>query len=922
MRFRWFLCCCPFIALLSAAVLSSRLPAQQSAPARHWSADDILRQESAGGLQVSPDGRWLVWVKSWMDTEKGRVANLVLSSLTADREVQLTRGKQLDTSPRWAPTGRRIAFLSTRPVPDAKGDVGRPQLWIIDPTGGEPYHLTSLVRGIRTFAWRDSATILFLAEEEPSRSEEMLKQAKDDSKVVDDSLHQPPVRLFALDVPSRTITRLTTNTDWMEQLSVSPDGRYAVTVHRRQLSYEFDQSQPPVAWLWDLATGTGTQLFKDRPRLAPSLAGWAPDGGGFYVEVDSTRHPRFSNATITLLKYYDVARGLLQPVDLDWPRGLGGAVQPVAGGAMALLADGVKLRLARLTRSGTRWTRTILGGEHAGNIFGFAASTDGRTIAYVHSAASTPPQLYRAAVDGDRLGAATQLTRLNPSFAAKPTPKTEIVRFRGARRDEVEGILYYPLDYEPGKKYPLILSIHGGPASADLDAWSDRWAYPHMLLAERGAFQLKVNYHGSSNYGLDWVESICCGKYYDLEIPDLIAGLDYVVRRGLADTARLATMGWSNGAILSTELTTRLPRLKAASVGAGDVEWISDWGNVDFGKAFDNYYFGKAPYEDPQLYIRKSPFFRLDKVRTPTLIFFGTEDRNVPPSQGWSHYRALQQHGKTETRFVLFPGEPHGLQQLAHQRRKIAEDLAWFDRHLFGYEPAAAALTAALARESFDSTSPLGLAIRRQGVARVNGLYGERMGGVLVPEVIPVPRADSIGREYPFLLGRFEVTRAQWAAYDSTYTIEPGTENHPVGGVSFERAKDYVSWLVAKTGGKWRLGTEKELRPLYDAAGASGETTLDWWAGYRLNPDDAARIAERVSWLTAPAPLLRPVGSGSPSLPRALIFDLGGNVSEWAIGADGKGVLLGGSADRPADPRARRAEAGEEYRGLRVVRER
>ena len=130
-------------------------------------------------------------------------------------------------------------------------------------------------------------------------------------------------------------------------------------------------------------------------------------------------------------------------------------------------------------------------------------------------------------------------------------------------------------------------------------------------------------------------------------------------------------MGWSNGSILTIALTVSSDRFKAASAGAGDVEWSSDWANCEFGAAFDNYYLGKSPLEDPQLYLRKSPFYRLNRVRTPTIIFFGTEDKAVPTQQGWMHYRALQQLGKADVRFILFPGEGHGPRKLVHRRRKL-----------------------------------------------------------------------------------------------------------------------------------------------------------------------------------------------------------------------------------------------------------
>lgn len=142
-------------------------------------------------------------------------------------------------------------------------------------------------------------------------------------------------------------------------------------------------------------------------------------------------------------------------------------------------------------------------------------------------------------------------------------------------------------------------------------------------------------------------------------------------------------MGLSNGGILTAELTTRSTRYKAASVTAGTVEQASDWGPTKFGAAFDNYYFGKTPMDAPELYVARSAFYRMGRVRTPTLIMAGTEDKNVGPHQASLHYRALQHFGHAATRLLLFPGEGHELEQVTHQRRKLREELAWFDKYLF-----------------------------------------------------------------------------------------------------------------------------------------------------------------------------------------------------------------------------------------------
>jgi dipeptidyl aminopeptidase/acylaminoacyl peptidase len=918
-------------ALLACAVVCTfPLAALAESPARtaagtrnEWTVDDVVRTEEAGDFQLAPDCRHVVWVRTAADQDKGeRVLHLVRSSLTDKQEVQLTRGPESCTSPRWSPDGKLLAFLSTRTAPKAKPagdddekaagkeDEPKAQVWLIDPTGGEPWPLTGLKRPVRKIAWAGPDTFLFTALEEPSLYEATAKdEKKDTSVVVEDERHEPPVRLFRVDVHSKKVTRLTDNADRITDLVPSPDGRHAVTIHERSLRYLYDNRVKPAVYLYDLKDGTSRRLF-EAPHFHVHRVLWAADGKGFYVVNHFTHSPDYLMTYIAELYYHDLAAGSTTRVDLDWDNGLAAeddgeeawGLDLTADGFVALLANGARPRAARYRRAGDRWTREWLTGEHAGRLFGLRCGGDGRTLVYAHAAADSPGQWYRARRDGARLAEAARLTDLNGHLKQKPRARGEVVRWKGARGDEVEGLLYYPHGYEAGKRYPLVVMIHGGPMSADLDAWHDSWAYPVNLMAQRGAFVFKPNYHGSSNYGLAWLESIAGGNYYDLEVPDIEKGVDALIARGLVDPDRLGVLGWSNGAILTIALTVATTRYKAAAAGAGDVEYTSDWGNCEFGAAFDNYYFGKSPLQDARLYAHKSPFYRLDRVRTPTLIFFGTEDRTVPTQQGWMHYRALQQLGKTEVRFVLFPGEKHHLDKLAHQRRKLEEELAWFDRHLFRKAGPEDAVVKA--------GSPLERLFRLKDARRDGTRYGAPEKGVLVPETVPFEGLH---------VGRFEVTQAQYAQFDKAYAVEPGRENYPAHGIAFAQARAYCEWLSKATGRSYRLPDETEAETLYAAVGA-GENTLDAWAGYAVNPDDAARLRAKLAALGGAATLLKEVGGGKGAGPDGQVFDLGGNVAEWVVGRDGMGRTAGGSADTLADARLRARRPGPEYVGFRVIR--
>jgi len=904
--------------------------ATTAAKTEPWKAEDEVFQEYAGQMRISPDAKWLVWVKSTGDKEKdARVSNLYLSSLTGSEEIELTRGSDRYSNPRWSPDGERIAFVSSRARPQAKPDTAPMQIWLINPHGGEPWVLTELARAPHQIDWLDKDTIIYSAEEDPALYEQEMKKKKDDSQVVDDADHAPPVRLFKISVKDKKITRLTTNADWIGSWSISKDGKFAVASHERSLHYTFDQKVPPIAVLHNLNDGTEKQIFAEG-RVRPYNFEWTADGSGFYALAPYSTDPKFLTATILKGYFYDLALGKSMEIPLGWENGLGFELERAPDGFIAQLAAGSHTEPARYTAEktagGWTWRRESLSGEHVRNMQAFVVSEDGKTIVYESSTASKLPQIYRAQLDGTRIVSPVQVTKLNEKLVTgRAFAKTEVIRWKGSLDEEVEGILYYPTNYEAGKKYPVITAIHGGPTGWDSDAWDDNWAYPVNLLTQRGAFVLRPNYHGSANYGLKWVESICCGKYYDLETPDINMGVDYLISKGMADPDKVATLGWSNGSILSINLITTYPaRYKVASVGAGDVEWISDWGNVDFGDSFDSYYFGKSPMEDPQLYIRKSPFFKMDKVQAPVLIFHGSADRNVPPAQSWSFFRALEYYGKVPVKFVVFPGEPHGPQKLTHQIRKVEDEVAWFDKYFFK--------TAKPEDESLKKDSLLADSLSREKIQKAGSLYGVQVTTLRIPKG-GKPSTDGLIHLQPepslimpelvhrgdLSIGRFEVTRAQYAAFDKNHKFPAGTENYPANGILFEQAKAYAAWLP-KLGNNptFRIAYEDEVKSLYE--NRAGENILDYWAGYAPNPEDTVSLRKSADTLPAPGGLLKEVGSfpGAGKENEERIYDLGGNVAEWVMTRDGKGKVIGGSADCPADPNSG-CEPQPEYIGFRVV---
>jgi dipeptidyl aminopeptidase/acylaminoacyl peptidase len=861
------------------------------------SVDDVVHMESAGEFEISPDGGWVVWVKTVPNKSKNkRNSHVYLTSVTDEVSVQLTRGDNNDRSPKFSPDGERVAFLS------ARGKKAKTQIYLLDLRGGEAKKITGAQMGVREFAWLDDDTFLFSAREDSTLRERTLTKDKDDVIVVSDQEHYAPVRLFKYEIKDKKTMRLTANPGVMTGFALSPDGKWVVTSENQSVDYRYDFRVPPRQYLMNLESEDRDEIF-DAPHIDPYDFKWAADSRGFYCRRRAASDTTDTYVGITRLYFYDVAEQTLTRVIDEWENGLGRAWYVVEDGVVAALAGGTRDRVAHVIHDGNDVDVRYLQTERSVRLAG--AQRDGKRIIYFSSNASSIPEVFTATVSRDQIENKRKLIDLHESLTKKTLVQSEVIRWAGARGDTVEGVLYYPAGYDTAYSYPLVSVIHGGPSGVDPDFFTERWSnYPH-LLASKGTFVLKVNYHGSGNYGLAWVESIK-EHYYELEVPDILTGIDHLVAQGNVDDEALGIMGWSNGSILAIAACIESDRFKVLCAGAGDVNWTSDYGNCAFGAAFDNAYFGGPPWENPQVYIDKSPLFRMTELKTPTLIMFGAQDTSVPVEQGWEHFRAMQQIGAAPVRFLLFPGTGHGLRKLSHQKRKMEEELAWFDRYLFDtYEKK---------NEAFDERSPLAWALEKSNVKKVGYLIGEELDASIVPEIVEMEGIR---------VSRFEVTRAQFSAFDPNYSYSPGTDNHPVTEISPPLAQAYCLWLIEKTGKTYRLPTEEEMEKLLSAAKSNlaHENNLEYWIGFTPTPDESGMIRDKIDELEETRLLIEPVGSFRPAGTKdgAGIYDLGGNVAEWVTSDGGQSVIRGLSAVSSRDDKMAYSRPPLNYIGFRVV---
>ncbi|MDA8595728.1 S9 family peptidase [Flavobacteriaceae bacterium] len=846
------------LTLLILLIFAGQLSAQK------WTPEDIINTERMSSVQISSDNSKVLWTKKEDLKKKDKfIYKLYLTYLNEHKTIQLTFGESSESNPQFSQDGMSIYFQSSRD--------DKTKLYKMSLLGGEAQEVATFENGLSS-AKVIKSKVYFLASEGKTLRDIELKEKKDNVIVVEDSTHWKSRRLFRYNMDNKSTERLTDNEKPLSWYSVSEDENWIVYAMQRSRSYASDALKDPYIYLKNLQTGELKRILSEFEYPVYSVK-FNTQSSGFYFTSTQGNQPKYNGAGVDQLFYFNLKDQKSTQVDLKWELGLGRGYQVGPNGIIVSLANKTDFILAYYQVKGATWSKKEIDFKAQNRHVNLLAwSKDGSTLIYDYSTASRLPSYHSAAFSKGKISDVSTVTQLNKSLSKKAITKSEVITWKGYNNDEVTGILYYPENYQEGNQYPLVLSIHGGPSAADYDLWSERWSTYPQILAQKGAFVLKPNYHGSSNHGLAYVESIF-GNYYEPEMVDIKNAIDKLNSEGKIDMDKLGTMGWSNGAILTTMLTLKYPDMfKVAAAGAGDVNWTSDYGTCRFGVSFDQTYFGGAPWDDVngktynENYILKSPLFEIEKIKTPTIIFHGSEDRAVPRDQGWEYYRGLQQVGQTPVRFLWFPGQPHGLGKITHQLRKMNEEIAWIDHYLFDtHKPS---------NETFKKGSPLDKLLKvEQAKITENGAFGETFKGTLIPELQAVKK-DSL------MVAVFELTHAQYQAFDGGHEFDKGLDNYPVE-LSRVQAENYIKWLQKLTGQNYRMPNAQEAAKFHEQAykNAAKGLTLNYWAGYDLTIDEIPAFKAKAS---SASTLLKKVGKRSKNtLGKATLYDLGGNLAEY-----------------------------------------
>src|SRR5262252_3518716 len=639
-----------------AGVMAAAAVAAQAPITPEQTLDRRSIGERGEGLAFSPDGSRVVFTVA--EPAKGAVRPRAIWMLDVATETlrQLTFSGRNDSSPRWAPDGGSIAFLSDRDGPS--------QLYRLPMRGGEAEKLTDRKDAIRAFRWSpDGRRIALLMPEPKPDATQQRERDKDDARVEDrDERH---ARVWLLDVATHQLTQATTINWRIEDIEWTPDGAGLIAVARPRP--ESDQWNERI-YAIDLHDGHFTPIGEPhRPIGALALS---PDGktvayvGGrvdgpsphdLYLQPTAGGEPRNLTAT-------SIDRQISQVRWID------------NESLLVSVGRGFATELASVGRDGR--ARTI--DRLDVNPSQFARSADG-TIAFVGETATRPAELWLRTADGSTRA----LTRFNEKWASIPIVPPELVKYKSADGVEIEAALLRPttnhLAANPSSPQspvagPLVVLVHGGPTGR----WSDAFEPWGQLLAARGYAVLYPNVRGSTGYGHRFVE-MNRADWGGGDFKDVMAGVDAMIARGIADPNRLGIGGWSYGGYMAAWAVTQTTRFKAAVSGAPVIDLASEFGTED-GSAYDEWFYG-TPYEKLDGFIKSSPITHVKNVKTPTLLLQGEDDTTDPIGQSQQFYRGLKRYG-VDTDLVLYPREPHGLREEKHLLDRLARIVAWYDRYL------------------------------------------------------------------------------------------------------------------------------------------------------------------------------------------------------------------------------------------------
>jgi dipeptidyl aminopeptidase/acylaminoacyl peptidase len=689
--------------LLLAAILLAAYAAPAFAAGRAMTIDDLLGVKSVSDPQVSPDGKWVVYVMSELDrsTDKSN-SDLYLIPTSGGEPKRLTTSAGADNHPRWSPDGKTIAFVSTRS--------GSSQIWLLPLDGGEARQLTKLPIDISGPIWSPAGdNIAFSAKVFPGKSTEETaeiddKKGKEKSKVKiydklmirhwdewDDGKRS---HLFVVEVATgkaRDLTpKLVVNTP---PAPFGGSSDYAFSPNGMELAFTVEPGKDMAwstntdIWIVSVSGNEPVNLTEDSPG-ADGQPAYSPDGD--YMAFVSQERAGFE-ADKWALKIRDRNTGDVTDITSTIDRsvqsftwGTSRAIKKPFEGQVrdlvAVLDDTGSLtiqKLSFLADGDGHLFVSELGKAISGGVNNSPQVVPGSDdLVFAHGSSNAPYEIFKAKPNGSGLSALTHHNA--PLLAQLDLPAAEGFAFKGADGDEVSGWLIKPPGFDPKKQYPVVFLIHGGPQGAWHDEWHNRWNY--QMFAAPGYAVVAINPRGSTGYGQKFTDQISkdwTGRVYE----DLMKGLDHALKTyAFLDGSKVAAAGGSYGGFMVNWIAGHTDRFAALISHAGVFDLTSMYGTTEE-LWFAEWEFSGPPWEGSKIYLDQSPSAFINNFKTPTLVIHGALDFRVPDAQGLGMFTGLQRKG-IPSRYVFFPDEGHWIAKPANRIVWWREVQDWLGKYL------------------------------------------------------------------------------------------------------------------------------------------------------------------------------------------------------------------------------------------------
>ena len=643
-------------------LLSLTVPVSaQQAARKNINLKDMLAMPTYGGYQLSPDGKWVLFTRGDRDLKDySTISHIWLHEVATGRTFQLTSHPKGESSPRFLPDGR-VAFISNRDTKNA--------WWAISPGGGEAVKLVDDENAPTNGTFSKDATRLVFTEQterlDKKEWDEKVKK-KDDGYYAEKKLQYTHVWVY--DLAAKKKNQITTGNSDNQGPTFSPDAKWIAFTSNRTGRGARDANWSNNSELFVVSANGG------EPRQLTNNPG--PDNGpqfspdGQWIAYSSSDKVN-NSADQSDLKVISVQGGQPRNLTADLDFSVGSIDwSPDGKDIYFTTAEGLTSKLYKVSAAGGKPVEISLGKDF---VFGnFSMTDDGSKWLVTGGTLSQPSIVYLTQADAKM---PKRVFEDHDRMSEFNIAKSEAITWKGADNWEIEGVLTYPLNYQAGQRYPMILQVHGGPHgrfSANFNQGAQIWA-------ARGYAVLQGNPRGSSGRTFAF-SNANQNDWGGKDFQDLMKGVDHVINLGVADADRLAVMGGSYGGFMTFWTVTQTPRFKAAIGHAGISDWYSFFGQTDIPNLLE-FGFGGLPSQSKATYERWSPIEYATKVTTPLLITHGENDLRVPIPQADEYYRLLKKLGKT-VEFLRYPREGHGITEPIHRLHLDAEQEKWFAEYV------------------------------------------------------------------------------------------------------------------------------------------------------------------------------------------------------------------------------------------------